>query len=164
MIGLPSEYHKTLDMLASIDTPVKLVIAGNHDRTLDKTWMKSHERMLQGRKWDEVYEEAREMWFGEEGRARKEGVRMLEEGVHEVELSNGAVLKVCRFSLSPMPSFTSVLRQENVSLQRLTSSCAKGCHDIVIDPSLIPMCIGIVSYQGAQLYSEHEPGRGDSLQ
>jgi hypothetical protein len=25
----------------------------------------------------------------------KEGVRMLEEGIHEIELGNGAVLKVC---------------------------------------------------------------------
>ena len=53
IIGLPSEYHKTLDMLASIDAPVKLIIAGNHDRTLDKTWMKNHEEMLRGKKWED---------------------------------------------------------------------------------------------------------------
>ncbi|KAH0353348.1 Metallo-dependent phosphatase, partial [Aureobasidium melanogenum] len=94
MIGLPSEYHKTLDMLAAIDAPVKLIIAGNHDRTLDKTWMKNHEKMLQGKKWEDMYEEAREIWFGEQGRAKREGVRMLEEGVHEIELKNGAVLKL----------------------------------------------------------------------
>ncbi|KAG9667335.1 Metallo-dependent phosphatase, partial [Aureobasidium melanogenum] len=94
MMGLPSEYHKTLDMLASIDAPVKLIIAGNHDRTLDKTWMKNHEKMLRGKKWEDEYEEARGIWFGEQGRARREGVRMLEEGVHEIELNNGAVLKL----------------------------------------------------------------------
>lgn len=106
MIGLPSEYHKTLDMLASIDAPVKLIIAGNHDRTLDKTWMKNHEEMLRGKKWEDEYEVAREIWFGEQGRARKEGVRMLEEGVHEIELNNGAVLKVSEFPLLlPLLSF-----------------------------------------------------------
>jgi predicted phosphodiesterase len=94
MEGLTSEYRKTLDMLASIDAPVKLIIAGNHDRTLDKTWAKTHEKSFWGKKWEEVYEEAREMWFGKEGRAVKEGVTMLEEGVHELELRNGAVLKV----------------------------------------------------------------------
>ncbi|KAH0268106.1 Metallo-dependent phosphatase, partial [Aureobasidium melanogenum] len=94
MIGLPSEYHKTLDMLASIDAPVKLIIAGNHDRTLDKTWMKNHEEMLRGKKWEDEYAVAREIWFGEQGRARREGVRMLEEGVHEIELKNGALLKL----------------------------------------------------------------------
>jgi len=94
MEGLTSEYHKTLDMLASIDAPIKLIIAGNHDRTLDKTWMRNHERLLWGKKWEETYDEAREMWFGKEGRAVREGVRMLEEGIHEVEVGNGAVLKV----------------------------------------------------------------------
>jgi predicted MPP superfamily phosphohydrolase len=95
MEGLASEYRKTLDMLASVDAPVKLIIAGNHDRTLDKTWAKNHEKYFWGKKWEDVYEEAREMWFGKEGRAVKEGVRMLEEGIHEIELGNGAVLKVC---------------------------------------------------------------------
>ena len=94
VIGTPSEYHDTLDTLAAIDAPVKLVIAGNHDRTLDKTWMKNHEWMLRGKKWEDEYEEARKIWFGEQGRARKEGVTMLEEGVHKVELGNGAVLTV----------------------------------------------------------------------
>ncbi|CAD0050504.1 unnamed protein product, partial [Aureobasidium pullulans] len=70
MKGLTSEYHKTLDLLASIDAPIKLVIAGNHDRTLDKTWMEKHQNHL----WDgETYDEAREFWFGEKGRARTEG-------------------------------------------------------------------------------------------
>jgi len=95
MKGLTSEYHKTLDLLASIDAPIKLVIAGNHDRTLDKTWMEEHQNHL----WEgETYEEAREFWFGEKGRARREGVVMLEEGVHEVPLKNGGVLTVsCSF-------------------------------------------------------------------
>ncbi|KAI5269827.1 Metallo-dependent phosphatase [Aureobasidium subglaciale] len=92
MEGLTSEYKKTLDMLAAIDAPVKLVIAGNHDRTLDKEWMRTHEKMLWGKKWKETYEEAREIWFGKNGRARKEGVTMLEEGVHEIDVGNGAVL------------------------------------------------------------------------
>ncbi|KAI4727197.1 Metallo-dependent phosphatase [Aureobasidium sp. EXF-10728] len=94
MEGLASEYHKTLNMLAAIDAPVKLIIAGNHDRTLDKTWMKNHERLLRGKQWEQAYDEAREMWFGKEGRAKKEGVTMLEEGVHEVEVGNGAILKL----------------------------------------------------------------------
>ncbi|THY09682.1 Metallo-dependent phosphatase [Aureobasidium pullulans] len=98
MKGLTSEYHKTLDLLASIDAPIKLVIAGNHDRTLDKTWMEKHQNHL----WDgETYEEAREFWFGEKGRARREGVVMLEEGVHEVPLKNGGVLTLYTSQYQP---------------------------------------------------------------
>jgi hypothetical protein len=109
MEGLASEYRKTLDMLASIDAPVKLIIAGNHDRTLDKTWAETHEKFFWGKKWEDVYEEAREMWFGKEGRAVKEGVTMLEEGVHEIELGNGAVLKVSDLHLFLPSLFTAIL-------------------------------------------------------
>ncbi|THW15787.1 Metallo-dependent phosphatase [Aureobasidium pullulans] len=98
MKGLTSEYHKTLDLLASINAPIKLVIAGNHDRTLDKTWMEKHQNHL----WDgETFEEAREFWFGEKGRARTDGVVMLEEGVHEVPLKNGGVLTLYTSQYQP---------------------------------------------------------------
>jgi hypothetical protein len=120
MEGLASEYRKTLDMLASIDAPVKLIIAGNHDRTLDKTWSKNHEKFFWGKRWEDVYEEAREMWFGTEGRAVKEGVRMLEEGVHEIEVGNGAVLKVGDFYLF-LPSWFNLI---------LVSFEAKNIHEL----------------------------------
>jgi predicted MPP superfamily phosphohydrolase len=100
--GLLSEYEETLHLLSSIDAKVKLVIAGNHDRTLDKTWMDAHEgsvfngEMQVGGKG--VYEEARDFWFGDEGRAAKQHVRMLEEGLHVIDLENGAVLTVSLFA------------------------------------------------------------------
>jgi hypothetical protein len=109
MEGLASEYRKTLDMLASIDAPVKLIIAGNHDRTLDKTWARNHEKFFWGKKWEDVCGEAREMWFGPEGRAVKEGVTMLEEGIHEIELGNGAVLKVGDLHMFLPSLFTLIL-------------------------------------------------------
>lgn len=93
MQGNISEYERTLDMLAKIDAGVKLVIAGNHDRTLDERWMATHQHHL-SHEARGAHGPARELWFGEGGRARREGVRMLEEGVHEVELVNGAVVKV----------------------------------------------------------------------
>jgi predicted MPP superfamily phosphohydrolase len=130
MEGLASEYNKTLDMLASINAPVKLIIAGNHDRTLDKTWAKNHEKFFWGKKWEDVYEEAREMWFGAEGRAVKEGVRMLEEGVHEVEVGNGGVLKVSDLPLFFLLSLSSVLMllYESVSSSRegRNTACRNG--------------------------------------
>lgn len=90
MTGLLPEYHTTLDTLKAIDAPLKLVIAGNHDRTLDQTWMETHEHVQRNE-----FAEAREMWVGEGGRARKEGVTFLDEGVHHFELENGARLSVC---------------------------------------------------------------------
>lgn len=92
MTGLLPEYHTTLDTLKTIDAPLKLVIAGNHDRTLDKQWMETHEHIQRNE-----FREAREMWMGKEGRARKEAVTFLDEGVHEFELANGARLSVSFF-------------------------------------------------------------------
>jgi len=84
-------------MLAKINAPVKLVIAGNHDLSLDKEWLKKNpnnrlDMTLEGRK--ALWQEATDLWFGEDGRAVKEGIRMLDEGVHTVPLKNGAQLTV----------------------------------------------------------------------
>lgn len=100
MTGQMSEYHKTLDMLRTIDAPVKLVIAGNHDLSLDRDFVHGHrERDPQGRqpKLSEAeaearWREARDLWTSPTGRAKQEGVTFLEEGVHVIDLANGAVV------------------------------------------------------------------------
>ncbi|GAB7337279.1 hypothetical protein MBLNU457_g2645t1 [Dothideomycetes sp. NU457] len=96
MRGGMNEYNKTLDMLAKIDAPVKIVIAGNHDRTLDKDWLKENPKnldlSLEERK--AIWKEATDFWFDKNGRAKQEGVTMLEEGVHTINLKNGASLKL----------------------------------------------------------------------
>lgn len=94
MIGHLDEYEKTLTMLSSIDADLKLVIAGNHDITLDEAYYKRKGRHMHGEKrYDEDLPlKAREMWMGE--RARRTGVTYLEEGSHEFRLRNGAALRV----------------------------------------------------------------------
>ncbi|GAB7352841.1 hypothetical protein MBLNU459_g3450t1 [Dothideomycetes sp. NU459] len=96
MTGLMPEYHTTLDTLRAIDAPLKLVIAGNHDRTLDRHWMNTHEHIQKNE-----YGEARELWTGVEGRARREGVTFLDEGIHSFVLRNGARLKVYASPYTP---------------------------------------------------------------
>ena len=95
MIGHLDEYEKTLDMLESIDAGLKLVIAGNHDITLDEEYYaRKGEYMHRGDRYDkDLPAKAREMWKGE--RARKAGVTYLEEGTHTFQLQNGANLRVC---------------------------------------------------------------------
>lgn len=101
MTGQIDEYHKTLDLLQRIDAPIKLIIAGNHDRTLDKIWMDQNphglDMTLEERQAQ--WQEARDVWTSPEGRARTEGVTFLEEGVHIVSLKNGARLTVCSVHL-----------------------------------------------------------------
>lgn len=99
MIGHLHEYEKTLDMLASIDAELKLVIAGNHDISLDeKYYARKGQSMHRLREPDTALPaRAREMWTGE--RAKVAGVTYLEEGVHSFLLANGAKLRVCPSSL-----------------------------------------------------------------
>ncbi|KAH7061462.1 ser/Thr protein phosphatase family protein-like protein [Macrophomina phaseolina] len=95
MLGHPHEYAGALAMLAAVDAPLKLVIAGNHDMTLDADFYlhTPHARRWHRDKYDpDLPRRAREMWTGEA--ARRAGVTYLDEGVREFVLANGARLKV----------------------------------------------------------------------
>ncbi|KNG50208.1 phosphodiesterase alkaline phosphatase d [Stemphylium lycopersici] len=93
MIGYLEEYGKTLDMLEGFDADLKLVIAGNHDITLDAEYYdRKGQNMHRAEYHKDLPAKAREMWTGE--RAKKSGVTYLEEGTHTFQLNNGAVLRV----------------------------------------------------------------------
>ncbi|KAK7518630.1 ser/Thr protein phosphatase family protein [Phyllosticta citriasiana] len=110
MIGHLDEYRGALDMLGAVDAPLKLVIAGNHDISLDGQFYhgmskgvdKSNGKRMHRDDFDEkMPDQAAEMWKGE--LARKAGVTYLEEGLHEFELGNGARLKI--YSSPYQPEF-----------------------------------------------------------
>lgn len=93
MVGLLDEYERTLDMLESIDADLKLVIAGNHDISLDETYYNRKGAYMQGKRHEaDMPRKAREMWTGP--RAQKAGVTYLDEGTHIFILKNGARLGV----------------------------------------------------------------------
>jgi len=101
--GKMHQYHQTVDMLEQIDAPIKLVIAGNHDLSLDRDYV------LQHQKWDQLtpeqaeckWREARDFWTAADGRAKMAGITFLDEGVHRIELPNGARLNVYASPYTP---------------------------------------------------------------
>lgn len=107
--GHLNEYRESLDMLKEIDAPVKLVIAGNHDLSLDKDFVFSHIgkrksgwKTVESRQAAEtVVKQARDLWLAPDGRARMEGVTLLEEGVHEIDLPNGARINIYASPYTP---------------------------------------------------------------
>lgn len=109
MTGQMSEYHKTLDMLSAIEAPVKVVIAGNHDLSLDRDFVHSHrERDPQNRQpalseaeAEARWKEARDLWTSPDGRAQQEGVTFLDEGVHLIDLLNGAKVRLYASPYTP---------------------------------------------------------------
>jgi Icc-related predicted phosphoesterase len=94
--GKPVEYHQTLDMLKEIDAPVKLVIAGNHDLTLDENYVLSHTKSNNWTSEQASLEvkQTRDLWTATDGRARVEGITFLNEGTHQIDLPNGARVTV----------------------------------------------------------------------
>lgn len=96
MVGHLHEYEKTLNMLESIDADLKLVIAGNHDISLDAEYYARKGQYMHRRgDYDiELPQKAINFWKGE--RAQRAGVVYLEEGTHMFTLKNGAKLRVCR--------------------------------------------------------------------
>ncbi|KAG8531158.1 uncharacterized protein KY384_004516 [Bacidia gigantensis] len=88
--GRVSEFAPTIAHLASHPAPLKLVIAGNHDITLDKAYYAKRRGYMHGDVIEDV-NTVEEMWKGEEARAK--GIRYLEEGVTEWDVGNGAGLR-----------------------------------------------------------------------
>ncbi|MCJ1399221.1 hypothetical protein MMC11_002423 [Xylographa trunciseda] len=100
IVGQLREYRVILDALKAADAELKIVIAGNHDLSLDEDYMKlatKGQRRTMGTEME--VRKAKDMWTGEE--ARTAGIVYLEEGTSTFELKNGA-----KFTLyEEMPSF-----------------------------------------------------------
>ncbi|ESZ99174.1 hypothetical protein SBOR_0458 [Sclerotinia borealis F-4128] len=101
--GALSEYRGALLMLQQIPAKLKLVIGGNHDRTLDLAWVKRNLGFPYTTEEEEEdlgeWREANNIMRGE--MAREAGVTYLEEGVYDFNLQNGAALRVYASPYTP---------------------------------------------------------------
>ncbi|KAK2847624.1 hypothetical protein FQN49_005709, partial [Arthroderma sp. PD_2] len=98
------EFRATIQLLKGINAPLKLVIAGNHDFTLDIPMFKQKVAEMPGPADPELvkkvfgdYGEARKLF--EE--ARKDGIILLDEGVYTFDLANGASLMIYASPFTP---------------------------------------------------------------
>jgi hypothetical protein len=98
--GTLSQHLTTLSLLKSANAELKLVIAGNHDITLDEKYYAAipdtHYRVRHGR---EDIAAIRELYTGAE--AQEAGIRYLDEGVHTFTLSTGARVRVFASPYTP---------------------------------------------------------------
>lgn len=94
MVGQMDEYAKTLEMLKGIDADLKLVIAGNHDISLDDEYYARKGQYMQRLQHPDadMPRRARELWTGD--MAKQAGVKYLDEGTYSFTLRNGAMLRV----------------------------------------------------------------------
>ncbi|KAL9012874.1 MAG: hypothetical protein Q9173_002384 [Seirophora scorigena] len=87
--GGASSYKKAIQLLASMNAKLKLVIAGNHDLDLDKYFWDTH---LEEGDEPEDHDEAMEVMKG--SLAQEAGVIYLDEGTHTFTLDSGARLTI----------------------------------------------------------------------
>ena len=100
-----SEFRKTLDLLKASTAPLKLVIAGNHDWTLDLPTFR--QKVKNAKLESEPALVARE--YGDYGEVRRlfdeardtDNIHLLDEGTHRFTLSNGARLTVYASPFTP---------------------------------------------------------------
>ncbi|KAI1762260.1 ser/Thr protein phosphatase family protein [Hypoxylon sp. FL1150] len=98
------EFRATLELLRAVEAPLKLVIAGNHDFTLDTPSFKKKieeaspqiEPELVAKVYGE-YEEAKRLLLD----AEKHGIHLLDEGTHHFTLRNDAKLTVYASPYTP---------------------------------------------------------------
>lgn len=98
MIGGLSNYRKALDQLGNLDAELKLVIAGNHDVSLDPKWWADN---LDEEEGDDPEEPARARQLFDA--ARERGIHLLSEGTHTFTLNDGRTFHV--FASPFTPSF-----------------------------------------------------------
>lgn len=107
MVGLENEHRTMVEMFKKVDAELKIIIAGNHDMTLDEDYYHKHghkmvHRIAQARSGNKEPEppadlaRIRELYCGEE--AKRAGIVYLEEGVRSFTLRNGA-----RFTIYTSP-------------------------------------------------------------
>ncbi|KAK3056918.1 hypothetical protein LTR09_001956 [Extremus antarcticus] len=103
------EFRSAISQLKSIDAPIKLVIAGNYDFTLDDSVFAKTRDEIKAT----IDEESITSTYGRIGEARAlfededtkaAGVVFLEEGTHEIALPNGALLTVYASPYTPSKS------------------------------------------------------------
>lgn len=81
-----------LDAFREADAELKIVIAGNHDITLDESFYGSIGESLFHPQNPEDLGKVREMWTGWE--AKQAGIIYLDEGMRRFQLKNGATFTV----------------------------------------------------------------------
>ncbi len=96
MTGRLEEYQGIFDFLSEADAELKIVIAGNHDITLDEEFYKEIGQRLFHPNMPEDLSQVREMWTGSQ--ARQAGIIYMDEGMRTFQLKNGARFTVFFFN------------------------------------------------------------------
>ncbi|KAH6680904.1 ser/Thr protein phosphatase family protein [Halenospora varia] len=152
MTGELTKYEKCLNMLGSIEAELKLVIAGNHDLTLDGKYWEEHMGDRQG--YCEMklgdHEKAVEMWKGPA--AKDAGVTYLDEGLYSFTLKSGAKFTVYASPYQPEFYDWAFPYERDEDRFNPPDKVTPGCKSIVENP--------VPDFPGVDIMMTHGPPAG----
>jgi 3',5'-cyclic AMP phosphodiesterase CpdA len=101
------EYRAAMRLLLSIDAPIRIAIAGNHDLALDPNYYKDHgkkymHRRVDKRDWYAKHVKTQDDVFAIINESQTKGVYYIKEGVHDFTLKNGAKLRIYASPWTPI--------------------------------------------------------------
>ncbi|USP82422.1 ser thr protein phosphatase family protein [Curvularia clavata] len=154
--GSPESISFALRSLGKVEAKLKLVIAGNHEISLDKAYWLS-----QG--GDEADVKRSQALVGPKGEAARHGVTFLSEGTHTFNLPCGATFRI--YASPYTPGFATSAFQYPSSNDRfnhpdITPSWAK---NVGTKKSIIPEDVDIVMTHGPPKYILDDTDNGDSV-
>ena len=134
-------------MLGNIDAELKLVIAGNHDLSLDGEWWRTH---VHDEDDSEEHSHATEIMTGP--LAEEAGVTYLEEGTHSFTLKNGARFTIYASPYTPLYGGWAFMYRDTQDRFNLSDQVSNGVTSIAQNP--------MPSFPAVEIVMTHGPPKG----
>lgn len=121
--GFVWEYQIMLDVLRKAEAEIKIVIAGNHDISLDEGFYNEAGKWLFHRGKSENLLKVKEMWTGRD--AKQAGIIYVEEGTRTFRLNNGVTFTVsCFYFISILLLVSTVYLEDAFLIFKISRSSA----------------------------------------
>lgn len=155
--GTPESISKALQNLGKIDAELKLVIAGNHEISLDRDYYLS-----EGGSPTDVEKARALVATGAASEASKNGARFLEEGLHTFTLTSGATFTIYASAFTPSygsSGFQYPSTEDRFNASKFTPSWGV---NVGTEMSIIPSHVDIVMTHGPAKYILDSTSDGQS--
>jgi predicted phosphodiesterase len=145
--GSPASLKKALKAIGKANAGLKLVIAGNHEISLDKSYYLSEGGS------EKDYAEAYALVSSDEGsEASKNGVTFLEEGTHTFTLKSGVTFTIYASPYTPKYGASAFQYQSDEDRFNIATSTPKWAKNVGTEKSVIPMDVDVVMTHGPPKY------------
>ena len=144
--GSPASISEAIQAMGKIKAELKLLIAGNHEISLDRDYYLSEGGL------EADHETSRSLVSGSNSEAEKNGITYLNEGTHEFTLKSGATFRIYTSQWTPKygsSAFQYPSGEDRFNPIEITPQWAK---NVASEDSIIPEGVDIVMTHGPPKY------------